>query len=201
MALRLFRAFASALADSADPTQIQPSHWNADISHSMATGKNLGRFNGGTGAIEELDAPMLTGRMLANRGGTNQTGATAGAYNKVQLNNEVTDVNSWFDSVTNFRYTPTTAGTFLVFGSVSINSGATGESPAVSIRKNGGDVLEGPFISTVGNTVVVVVAAVGLIDLNGTTDYIELWGYLPSGVTVINGTASRTYLSVIKLSN
>lgn len=203
MTLRFFRAFQSAKADGPDPTEIQPSHWNADLSHEMVVGKILGRLTSSPnpGPIEELDAPILPGRLLVNRGGTSQTGATAGAYNKVQLNVKSADVNSWFDSTTNFRYTPLSPGVYLVIGSVSINSGATGESPAVELRKNGSQVAEGPFFGSVANTIVVVGAVTALVVMDGVSEYLELWAYLPSGVTVINGQDSRTYLSAIKLCN
>lgn len=200
MAFRIFRAFQSGLADSADSTQIQPSHWNADISHSMASGKNLGRYNGGAGPIEELDAPILTGRIHANRT-TNQTGGTGGVYNKVQFNNEVLDVNGWYDAVTNFRYLPLTAGIFLVNAAISSTSGTTGESPAIQLRKSGLVEAEGPFLGSVANSITVGVSLTAIVDLNGSTDYIEVFAYLPTGITTINGVGLRTYLSVIKLSN
>jgi hypothetical protein len=203
MAFRIFRAFQSAKSDGPDATEIQPSHWNADLSTLMSVGKILGRTTTSPdpGPAEEIDAPVLVGRMSANRAGANQTGGTGGAFNKVQLDTEAADVNGWYDNVTNFRYTPQSPGVYLVFASVSVNSGATGESPAVALRKNGSLEIEGPFISTVGNTVVVVCPIFGMVVMNGTTDYLELFAYLPTGVTVINGQSSRTYMTAIKLCN
>jgi hypothetical protein len=60
---------------------------------------------------------------------TDQTGCTAGAYNKVQLNNEVSDPNNLFDAVTNFRFQPTEPGTYHVEGSISAAASASGQAP------------------------------------------------------------------------
>lgn len=54
MTLEIKHAFVSGKADGVDMTLVQPSHWNAALSTSMATARILGRTTAGTGAIEEL---------------------------------------------------------------------------------------------------------------------------------------------------
>lgn len=55
MTLALTHTFVCGVADDGTPTGgVQPSHWNAALATSMATGKVLGRTTAGTGAIEEL---------------------------------------------------------------------------------------------------------------------------------------------------
>lgn len=57
MALAITHTFVSAVADDAAAQaagEVLPSHWNAVLSTSMATGKLLGRTTAATGAIEEL---------------------------------------------------------------------------------------------------------------------------------------------------
>lgn len=55
MALALTHTFVCAVPDDGTPAGgVQPSHWNAALSTSMATGKVLGRTAAGTGEIEEL---------------------------------------------------------------------------------------------------------------------------------------------------
>jgi hypothetical protein len=59
MAISIKHAFQSAIAD--DPTaaaagDVLPSHWNASLSTSMATGRLLGRTTASAGAFEEIAA-------------------------------------------------------------------------------------------------------------------------------------------------
>lgn len=55
MALVLTHTFVCGVADDGTPTGgVQPSHWNAALTTSMATSRVLGRTTAATGAIEEL---------------------------------------------------------------------------------------------------------------------------------------------------
>jgi hypothetical protein len=73
MTLSLAHAFASAKADGADPTDVQPSHWNAAHTLTCASGVILGRQTAGVGAVEELS---LAGTFMPLTGGT-MTGGLA----------------------------------------------------------------------------------------------------------------------------
>jgi len=72
MTVSLKHAFASAKADGADSTLVQPSNWNAEHSLQLATNKLLGRVTAGTGAAEEIALPLAT-----TYGGTNLSTYTA----------------------------------------------------------------------------------------------------------------------------
>lgn len=69
MTISLKHTFVSAKADGTDPTQVQPSNWNAEHTITMATGKMLGRSTAGTGAVEEISL----GSGLSLSGGTLDT--------------------------------------------------------------------------------------------------------------------------------
>ena len=100
---------------------------------------------------------------------------SGGTNTKLAFNTEVFDTNNNFDSTTNYRFTPTVAGYY------QISAGYTGFGPSggdqqVAIRKNGSTIAKGGFPSaSAGYTPNPVVSC--LIYFNGSTDYIEAYGY------------------------
>lgn len=69
MTLDLRHRFESENADGADPTQIQPSHWNDDHQLVMATDRLVGRTTAGDGEAEEVAVGTgltLAAQVLAN---------------------------------------------------------------------------------------------------------------------------------------
>ena len=94
---------------------------------------------------------------------------------KVQINVVTFDTSSAYDNATNYRFTPTTAGYYSVYGNVVYAGGTTGGNVMALIRKNGSNVLNG----SLGNTSLTGIGALahvsGLIYLNGSTDYVELY--------------------------
>lgn len=130
-------------------------------------------------------------RAFRNTSPQNVTGDT---FTKVELNAETFDTDSCFDSTTNYRFTPNKAGyykfTGSVDGEVQVSSSTYGRA---AIYKNGSVAAQGvkaagfqdEFLSQVSD----------LIYMNGSTDYVELYGYCRAGTVnenIINGT-SITY--------
>jgi len=102
---------------------------------------------------------------------------------KLNFQTEEFDTNNNFDSTTNMRFTPTVAGYYQVNGGLSNN---TGTQTVLYIYKNGGVVKTG----TNGSMFLGTVSAI--IYLNGSSDYIELYGYFASGTTANTG-VQNTY--------
>lgn len=129
----------------------------------------------------------------------NQTGLTGGANNKVNLDTDSIDIDSWFDAATNHRYTPLVAGTYLIFGMVRTTQTAT-DAPQALIYKNGSLVYQGTY--TLGGIASAISSiSVGLLTMNGSTDFAELYAYLPLTITQVNGGAAIvTYLGGVRLS-
>lgn len=95
------------------------------------------------------------------------------------------DTATAFD-LTNDRFQPAVAGYYQFNGCISVGSAAN--LITASLRKNG-------VIVSIGNQFVGARAGVSdLIYLNGTTDYVELFGYSSSPQNTSTGTAS-TYFS------
>ena len=129
---------------------------------------------------------------------TSAQSITAATWTKVQLNGETFDTASCFDSTTNFRFTPNVSGYYSLLANLlgEVQS-ATTQFVTVAIYKNGAAVAQGTKPMGMGDEGVAVVN--DLIYFNGTTDYVELYGFITAGSVnenFINGT-DRTYFSGI----
>ena len=103
---------------------------------------------------------------------------TGGVFTKIFIDFEYFfkdfDTNSNFDSTTNYRFTPTVSGYYQVNGAIAGNNSGAGYFFAC-IYKNGSRFKDGanfPISATYGPTSI----CTALIYLNGSTDYIELYG-------------------------
>lgn len=130
-----------------------------------------------------------------------QTGMTAGAANKIHFNAETVDEGSCFDSATNYRFTPNVAGYYLVILKVDASRIAE-ETSEPSIYKNGVIVSQGLYEGgTVTSPTEGNFCAMDIIYMNGSTDYIEGYVYLPVGVTSVQGGEPYTYMAICRVSS
>jgi microcystin-dependent protein len=65
MTIAIKHAFVSLTGDGTDATQVQPSHWNASHSTSMASGNLLGRLTAGVGVFEEIPISAYMANLLS----------------------------------------------------------------------------------------------------------------------------------------
>ena len=103
---------------------------------------------------------------------------TLSTFTKLQFQTEEFDTTNAFDSTTNYRFQPTVAGYYQVNGGYQTATSAT--QMLATIYKNGTEYKRGIYIVS-GN---VYVSA--LVYLNGTTDYIELYGYIGATQNILN---------------
>ena len=115
------------------------------------------------------------------------TSVASTTWTKLQNSAKEFDTNNNYDSTTNYRFTPTVAGYYQVNGTWAQN-GTTGISN-VAVYKNGGQYKAGNQILNSASYVQASVSC--LVYLNGSTDYIELYGYQASGITVSAYTGSQ----------
>ena len=114
---------------------------------------------------------------------------------KVQFGTENFDTDNCYDNSTNYRFTPTTSGKYFIYSTLSINNGQNlGIAAHLEIRKNGSRVFltqTNVFNNTVLN--VVSVSACSILTLNGSSDYVEIFGLAEnnSGTPKFLGTASN----------
>ena len=124
--------------------------------------------------------------------GSTQTISLA-TFTKVAFNTERFDTNSCYDPTTNYRFTPTVAGYYQIdvrmymdynvsqFSSASMNLYKNG----ASIAKCGGDSVTWYGTQTISD----------VIYLNGSTDYLEVYGFIAggSGPQFLGGIGNTTF--------
>ena len=117
---------------------------------------------------------------------SNQTGQTSGAWTKAVFATEEFDTNNNFASST---FTPTVAGYYQISGELDV--GGSGLSYAIiAIYKNGTIYRRGSGLSVSQTEQYVTVSS--LVYLNGSTDYVEIYGYTTasSGIVWYSGGGS-----------
>lgn len=183
--------------------------WNADtisVSHGgtgAASFTEYGVICGGTSTTSPLQSisPGSSGHVLTSNGasalpsfqavGTVGTLSGFAAYRattqsipnntitKVQINTEEFDLNNDFDSTTNFRHTPTIAGVYHYTGTVTMTVESDLFGIGAHLIKNG-SVIKTRVIQSTFNAVTSGVSIDAYIEMNGSSDYMEL------GATQIN---------------
>jgi hypothetical protein len=115
----------------------------------------------------------------------------ASTFTKMPFSSKVFDTNNNYDATTNYRFLPTVAGYYWI--KVQYFLGVSTGRTVASIYKNGGDVCQTLVLSSNTNGGISVVSQ-GLISFNGTTDYVEAYGYQESaGTGAINTNAGLTF--------
>ena len=134
----------------------------------------------------------------ADRNNVDQTGVATATFTKVQHNNEDWDLRGDYDPATNYRYTPSRAGTYLVIAAVKIKALADGNDLETLIYKNGGNHRQAEQrLGAGGDAIAIVVAH---IRMNGTTDYLEHFIRHNAGANKdIHGTPTGTYFQATRI--
>ena len=163
------------------------------IFHLRAPNSSTDRF---------IDLPDNTGTFLTTEStvlpkvpmfqvklGSNQT-VSSGVNTKVQFDTEEYDTNNFFDSTTNYRLQPTIAGHYHISGGLFVDvsgstftnlvtasvyfNGSSGNLGAGRIfLRNGGSGIESEAGGSFSYTVY----------FNGSSDYLEVFGYITGGGT------------------
>ena len=128
--------------------------------------------------------------------GSTQTISTA-SITKLNFDTESYDIGSNYDT-SNYRFTPTTAGKYLVTASVRLNGAVTITNVQLYINKNGSvynrstQGFNGDSSPMITNT--------DTVEMNGSSDYIEMYLYHNQGSNLdISGSAQSTYFNAFKI--
>jgi hypothetical protein len=127
-----------------------------------------------TGVTTQIGAPAFSAVASTTQNISNIT------WTKVVINTEQFDTANCFDPTTNYRFTPNVAGYYQIQGSVYLQGGASGQFSA-RVYKNGTAFVIGNFTPASGSDIGGFVS--GLVYMNGTTDYVELYVFQNSGST------------------
>lgn len=119
---------------------------------------------------------------------------------KVTLDTESFDTPGWFDSATNYRYTPLEAGKYCFIGSIGMGAMTDQGYFNVLIRKNGSTIAQAVLTQSAATSNGMAATAAVTVDMNGSTDYIELGVFQTTGgaKSTLAG-ATITFLTGYKL--
>lgn len=180
--------------------------WPAEPTYT-GTGTPNGVVTGGPGAeytdlatgarwIHVASTVSNTGWVLQRAGAITATvtgavslpaNAALGGISKIALNTVAVDTNTWWNTGT-ARYVPQIAGRYLVtaqfHGTAAGTAGATVWDLVITV--NGAAVTTNRYPVNTGYGPELLVA--GQVILNGSTDYVELWGAQSASATAITGT-------------
>jgi len=146
------------------------------------SGTNTATLPAATGTV------MVSGNMPAfSAYQSSSQSVTTSVYTKVQFQTEEFDTNNNFDNATNYRFTPTVAGYYQV--QTALTATTTVSQQILSIYKNGAGVKN--FVTIATGSPSSLVSA--LIYCNGSTDYLEVYGYLVGTTPSITADARYTF--------
>jgi hypothetical protein len=95
-------------------------------------------------------------------------------WTKAQVNSELFDSDGCYDNATNYRFTPTTAGKYVFFANSQMSDNNSAYESNSKFYKNGSATTEQTY-TYIPNTGVFSQMLVAVFDMNGTTDYVELY--------------------------
>jgi len=119
----------------------------------------------------------------------------AGTWVKLQLTQENWDTAGCYDNTTNYRFTPTTSGYYQVNMRMGMGIDNGGQITAPNIYKNGAATNIYAWSNNTSGTTTSMSAASGQLYFNGSTDYIEMYGFCNTGTT--RNVAAGTYMDAV----
>lgn len=158
-----------------------------------------------------------TGQVLAKASGTNldfnwvAAGSSGPAFRAFQSSNQSVSSETWtkltlqsetfdtannFDSTTNYRWTPTTAGYYSISASVNIARTSTNGFGYCKIYKNGVSNGASNF-AVMGADSQAVPTVSDIVYMNGSSDYLEVYIWISgSGATTYSGSSSTYFTGI-----
>jgi hypothetical protein len=159
----------------------------------------IGKATTDTLTNKTLTSPTITGATItvaataapAFSAYRNASQSVSGGVNtKVAIDTEEFDTNSNFDSVTNYRFTPTVAGYYQINAGVSFSTTVT--YAQILIYKNGASYKYNFSQLSAGNYTQNISS---IVYCNGSTDYIELYGYMLASTPTFGGGIAATWFN------
>lgn len=154
----------------------------------------LGKGNAG-GTTQDIikvnaDGGVNTGAPAFSAYLSSPVSFTTGVFTKVTCQTEEFDTNNCYDSTTNYRFQPNVAGYYQI--NSCIYWGNAGSNIVSVIYKNGAAFKRGnQLLNSASSDFTTLCSA--LIYLNGSTDYVELYGLQNSGGTLTTQGTTASY--------
>ena len=110
---------------------------------------------------------------------------TSGTTTKITMDTETFDSAGAYDNSTNYRFTPQTAGKYYVYATVRGSTSTSAlELQMAAIYKNGSTYIENQTDFRGGNGSLMGATVVAIVDMNGSSDYLECYGRCLGGTTI-----------------
>ena len=133
---------------------------------------------------------------------------TNAAYSKIECDIELFDTDNCYDNSTNYRFTPNVAGKYFVYAFGGVNTGGNSrlEQNWGVIYKNGNPTIQAQNDYQANPLRIAVAPVSGVIDMNGTTDYLEFYIFADSNTSTPNylgssGTYYRTAFGAYRIGS
>jgi len=124
---------------------------------------------------------------------------------KIQFATEVYDTDNAYDNSTNYRFTPQVSGKYFVYSFVRFIDIVNEEQGLIYLYKNGSPIAFVNNTSSGGGGGNITTTMTKVVDLNGSTDYIEIFGYQDSGTTKsaqgLSGTSALTLFGAYRIGD
>ena len=127
---------------------------------------------------------------------------TDNTVTKIEFDEEAFDTDNCYDNTTNYRFTPTVAGKYFIYASFINRSSTTNQltNARTFIYKNGSEVHGAYTTDFRNNTGFVALSYMGaLVEMNGTTDYIEYYSRVDHSNGSNAGVQDRSYAGAYKI--
>ena len=130
---------------------------------------------------------------------------TNGTVTKVQFDTEIFDTDNCYDNSTNYRFTPTVAGKYYVYSSLKLQS--SGNDGIVSafnyLYKNENQVRRTQFVTSTHQPTAMQMYVDGIVDMNGSSDYFEIFGYInqTSGSPRVDAGTKASYFGAYRIGD
>ena len=166
----------------------------------MHTNGNVGINTANPTSKLHVNGIISQSAVHASAGLSSDQTITAGSDTVIQMTDK-DDPNSWWDAST-YRFLPTASGYYFVSAQVNWKADTGTGQINSQLRKNGTTfcLVQNPQVSGITLTQVLT----GIVNLNGSTDYVDLTGYSSAtdGSQLVTGTADRawTKLEAYKIS-
>jgi len=154
-------------------------HQSSQGSGTITIGASGEKITTASGAkfseITGQNYPAFEAYLSAEQAVTNATNT------KLQCDTENFDTDNCYDNTTNYRFTPNVAGKYFVYGAIHLD-GTSGnfQDGIIRLYKNGTEIpyAGARFNTNVNRGTEFSVPISAIIDMNGSTDYLEIFGYL-----------------------
>jgi hypothetical protein len=141
------------------------------------------------GANQAVNGPAFSAGLAPSNQSVNASTAT-----KITIDTEDFDTNSNYDPTTNYRFTPTVGGYYQISAGITANAAASG-TVQILIYKNGTLYKSGSQV-LLGAATATTVTVSCLVNMNGSSDYVELYCFQSSAAALLvftNSTAATWF--------